>query len=111
MMTTLYLNAPQHKAHAQGKRSFAKTLHTAVGDGYAIPKADAAQCLPGCRVVLLCQDRRQRAEGRLKTLKETGEKTGSGMRKYDVYIEALAEVPYSPPPSALRRTGILVVTG
>lgn len=106
-MPTLYLNAPQQKADTEGKISFAATLKTSVGNGYAIPKSDAAKCLVGCKVVLLCQDLGRRAEGRLGRLEETGEKTRSGMLRYDVYIEDLTEVTYSPPPSPLRRTGIL----
>ena len=93
---------------AEGKKSFADTLKTAIGEGYAIPKADAERSHVGCGVVLLCQDARRRAEGTLLVLKETDERTRTGMLRYDVYIEALVEVPYSPPPTRLGRTGILV---
>ncbi len=110
-MTTLYLNVPLEKVGNAGKRSFEDTLKTAIGNGYAIPKDDAERLLPGCKVVLLCQDRkqRQRAEGKLEELKHTGEKTKSGMLRYDVHIKSLTEVPYVPPPMRLRRTGILVI--
>ena len=108
-MTTLYLSAPDAKAEAEGKRSYLRTLETGIGDGYAIPKGDAAKCLPGCKVVLLSKDRGQRAEGKLTMLKETGEKTGNGILRYDVHIEDLSEVPYSLPPTHFLRIGTLVI--
>ena len=108
MITTLYLNVPEAKVNSDDKRSYRDTLRAAIGNGYAIPLGDAHRCLPNCRVVLLCQERRQRAEGTLKLLEETGEKTGSGMLRYDVHMTGLVEVSYNPPPSRLRHTGILV---
>ncbi len=107
-MTTLYLNAPREKTNDEDKKSYADTLRTATGNGYAVPKADAEKCLPGCGVVLLCQDEGRRAEGTLKAIRKTGDRTRTGMLRYDVQIEGLAEVPYSPPPARLGRTGTLV---
>jgi hypothetical protein len=107
-MTTLYLNAPQAMTQTEGKKSYTDTLKTAIGDGYAISLGDAKRCLPGCKVVLLCQDGRRRAEGNLTTLKESGIKTKTGMLRYDVYINDLVEVPYTPLPSRPRHTGVLV---
>ncbi len=108
-MTTLFLNLPQGQVNDEGKRSYAETLEFSVGNGYAIPKGKAEQCLPGCAVVILCRDGRQRAEGRLKALKETGTKAGNGILRYDVEIESLAEVPYLPQSAPFGRTGVLVV--
>lgn len=108
-MIALYLNAPEWRVGIEKCRSFQDMLTTSVGGGYAIPKGNAAQCLPGCMVVLLSQDGKLRAEGKLKALTETGEKTGSGMLRYDVHIMELKKVPYSPPSAPLRRTEILVV--
>jgi hypothetical protein len=69
----------------------------------------AVQCVPGCAVVLLCQATGQRAQGKVKQLKPTGETTGSGMVRYDVYMEDLTPMPYRPAPSSFGRTGVLVV--
>ena len=109
-MTTLYLNIPKNKVDGEGKKSYADTLRSAVGSGYAIPKGQALLCVPGSRVVLLCQATRQRAQGRLKRLTPTGEVTESGMVRYDVLLEEAAAVPYSPAPAHFGRTGVLVVT-
>jgi hypothetical protein len=68
------------------------------------------QCIPGSDVVLLCQATEQRAEGKLKALKPTGETTGSGMVRYDVHMADLMPLPYRPAPSRFGRTGVLVVT-
>lgn len=109
-MTTLYLNVPKDKVDGEGKKSYADTLASAIGSGYAIPMGQAMQCAAGSNVVLLCQVTGQRAEGKLKTLKLTGEKAGNGMVRYDVYMEDLAAVPYRPAPANFGRTGVLVMT-
>ncbi len=108
-MTTLYLNVPKDKADGEGKKSYADTLNSAVGSGYAIPIKQAMQCVPGSSVVLLCQATRQRAQGKITKLAQTGETTGSGMVRYDVYMEDLMPVAYCPAPAHFRRTGVLVV--
>lgn len=46
-MTTLYLHVPKDKADGEGKKSYADTLQSAVGSGYAIPRSQAALCVPG----------------------------------------------------------------
>ena len=109
-MTTLYLNVPKDKVNGEGKKSYADTLSSAVGSGYAIPMGQAMQCVPGSGTVLLCQATSQRAEGRIKALKMTGEVAGNGIVRYDVYMEDLTAVPYHPAPANFGRTGILVVT-
>lgn len=108
-MITLYLNAPQWRVGIENCRSFQDMLNTSIGGGYAIPKGEAAKCLPGGNVVLLCQDGKLRAEGKLKALTPTGEKTESGMLRYNVHISELKKTPYNPPSLPLRRTGILVL--
>ena len=109
-MVTLYLNVPKDKTDGEGKKSYADTLCSAVGSGYAIPKEQALLCVPGSRVVLLCQATRQRAQGRLKCLTPTGETTGSGMIRYDVALEEAAAVSYSSAPAHFGRTGVLITT-
>lgn len=108
-MTTLYLNVPRDKVDGEGKKSYEDTLGSAIGSGYAIPMGQAMQCAAGSNVVLLCQATGQRAQGKIKALKLTGEKMGSGMVRYDIYMEDLAAVPYCPAPASFGRTGILVV--
>ncbi len=109
-MTTLYLNVPIDKVDGEGKKSYADTLNSAVGSGYAISMRQAMQCVPGSGVVLLCQATGRRAEGRIKVLKMTGEATGSGIVRYDVNMENLTAVSYSPAPANFGRTGVLIVT-
>lgn len=106
-MATLYINAPRVKAETEGRRSYEETLNKAIGDGYAIPKADAARCTPGSTVIVLCKDKGKQAQGTLKKLVPTGGKNGQGIIQYDVHIENLQEMPYGPTPN-LRRQGILV---
>ena len=108
-MTTLYLNVPKDKVDGEGKKSYADTLNSAVGSGYAIPMGQAMQCVAGSGVVLLCQATGQRAEGKIKALTMTGQVAGNGIVRYDVHMEALAAVPYRPAPANFGRTGILVV--
>lgn len=108
-MTILYLNVPKDKVDGEGKKSYADTVNSAVGSGYAIPMGQAIQCVPGSGVVLLCQMTGQRAEGKIKTLKMTGEVAGNGIVRYDVRMEGLVAMPYKPPPANFGRTGILVV--
>ena len=108
-MTTLYLNVPKDKVDGEGKKSYQETLNSAVGSGYAIPRGSAMQCVPGLRVVLLCQATRQRAQGKMKELKPTGEKAGNGIMRYDVHLEEVSAAPYAPAPANFRRTGVLVV--
>ncbi len=109
-MTTLYLNVPQDKVDGAGKKSYSDTVNSGVGSGYAIPLKQAMLCVPGSFVVLLCQATRQRAQGKLTMLTPTGETTGGGMVRYDVYMEDLATAPYQPAPANFGRTGILVTT-
>jgi hypothetical protein len=103
---TLVIHTPRWRVDAEGERSFEDVLASGVGDGYAIPARLAALLSPGARVVLLCKDQRQRAEGVLERLRPTG-KTGSGMVRYEVTIRDLQTVPYEP--EALGRTGVAVI--
>lgn len=108
-MTTLYLNVLKDKADGAGEKSYADTLKSAIGSGYAMSMDNALKCVSGSDVVLLCQATGQRAQGKIKALKLTVEKTGSGMVRYDVYMEDIAAVPYRPAPANFGRAGVLVV--
>jgi hypothetical protein len=103
---TLIIHAPKEKVDAEGHPSFARTLDSGVGEGYAISKADAARLGPGDAVVVLSKDERRRAEGRLEKLVPNG-RTESGMQRYDVHIKDLKVVDYKP--ERLGRTGVSVV--
>lgn len=105
-MTTLVIHAPSGKARREGKKSFDETLKNGRGDGYAIDSKRYHLVYPGCRVVLLDKDKRQRAEGWLVELEET-EKTGSGMQRYNVYVENMVIVPYRS--EILTHWGIAVI--
>lgn len=61
-MPKLVIHAPLSKAQQQGKRSFAQTIATGVGDGYAINRRLRQQLNPGDGVVVLDKDTRQRAD-------------------------------------------------
>lgn len=105
-MTTLVIHAPSGKARQEGKKSFDDTFKEGVGDRYAIDLKSYGLLYPGCDVVLLDKDKRQRAEGRLLKLVEVS-KTEAGMQRYDVYIENLRMVQYKP--ERLARCGIAVM--
>jgi hypothetical protein len=105
-MVTLVINAPREKVQAEAKKSFQNTFDTGIGEGYAIAMKLFEQCRPGCTVVLLSKDERKRAEGKLVKLVPTV-KTGSGMQRYDVYIDNMRMVPYKS--EALNRNGVAVI--
>ena len=79
-MTTLIIHAPQAMSQHEGKRSFDRTIQLRIGEGYAIPKADAERLGPGDKVVVLSKDEKRRAEGTLVRLVESGE-TGTRHEK------------------------------
>jgi hypothetical protein len=105
-MATLVIHAPLKKAQQQSKRSFAQTLTTGIGDGYAIARRLYARLAPGDVVVVLDKDARQRAEGKMVGLKPNGW-TGNGIQRYDVLMQNLATVPYQS--ESLNRNGVAVI--
>jgi hypothetical protein len=105
-MSTLVIHAPLSKAQQQGKRSFAQTITTGVGDGYAINRRLRQQVNPGDGVIVLDKDARRRAEGTMTGLQPNGW-TGNGIQRYDVFTRDLAIVPYQS--EALNRNGVAVV--
>ena len=106
VMPKLVIHAPLSKAQQQGKRSFAQTVATGVGDGYAINRRLRQQLTPGDGVVVLDKDTRQRAEGRMTGLQPNGW-TGNGIQRYDVLTRDLAIVTYQS--EDLNRNGVAVI--
>lgn len=117
-MPSLVIHAPEYQLVREDTKSFNDTFETGVGKAYALNSTILAQVLPGgiirpgWRVVLLCKDRRRRAEGalvRLESATKDGRRwvTKNGIQRYDVYVENFEMVPYRP--EALNRNGIAVI--
>ncbi|MEK6745062.1 MAG: hypothetical protein AABZ15_15715 [Nitrospirota bacterium] len=92
-MAKLVINAPKWRAQQDNARSFETTLRLSVGESYAISKKLVSQITPGCGVILLCKDQRQRAEGTLIKLVSTT-KAKNGIQRYDVHMRNLLRVQY-----------------
>ena len=105
-MATLVIHAPLKKTQQQGKRSFAQTLAVGIGDAYALSNSQFQQVGPGDDLILLDKDTQQRAEGSMVGLQPNGW-TGTGMRRYDVFMQDMVIVPYQNVP--LRRWGVAVI--
>jgi hypothetical protein len=93
-------------AQQQGKRSFAQTLATGVGDGFALSSGQFQQLSPGDGVIVLDKDTHQRAEGILVGLVPNGW-TLNGMQRYDVLLRNMTIVQYQDVP--LKRWGVAVI--
>jgi len=117
-MPSLVIHAPEYQLVREDTKSFEDTFETGVGKAYALNCTILGQVLlggmirPGWRVVLLCKDRRRRAEGNLVRLEpETKDGrpwfTKNGIRRYNVYVENFEMVPYRP--EALNRNGVAVI--
>jgi hypothetical protein len=109
---SLVIHAPEYQLGREDTKSFKDTFDTGVGKAYALNRTIYYQIHPGCRVVLLCKDRRRRAEGKLVKLEpaiKNGRRcvTKNGIQRYDVYVENFEMVPYSP--EALNRNGVAVI--
>ena len=117
-MPSLVIHAPEYQLVREGAKSFEDTFETGIGEAYALNSTILRQVFPegmirpGWRVVLLCKDRRRRAEGELARL-EPAIKDGrpwftkNHIRRYDVYVENFEMVPYRP--EALNRNGVAVI--
>jgi hypothetical protein len=90
----------------QGKRSFAQTLVTGIGDAYVISSGQLQQIAPGDDVIVLDKDTRQRAEGTIVGLQPNGSAL-NGMRRYDVLLQNMVSVAYQNVP--LERWGVAVI--
>lgn len=117
-MPSLVVHAPEYQLVREDTKSFQDTFETGVGKAYALNSTILAQVFPegiihpGWRVVLLCKDRRRRAEGELIRL-EPAIKDGrpwftkNGIRRYNVYIQNFEMVSYRS--EALNRNGVAVI--
>jgi len=106
-MTTLVIHAPTRKAQQEDKKSFDDTVSSGIGEGYAINRNLFVQLSPGCGVIILCKDRKLRAEGELVKLIPT-EKTSNGVQRYDVYIKNIEKVALYKS-EKLNRNGVSVI--
>jgi hypothetical protein len=109
-VTTLVIHAPEWRVRAENAPSFRDVITSGVGEGFAIASTELPRIAPGCKVVVLDNHKKQRAEGILVRLKPTpppNDRTPQGIRRYDVYIEQLRTVPYAR--VALNRRGIQVL--
>ena len=117
-MSSLVIHAPEYQLVREDTMSFQDTYETGVGKAYALNSTILAQVFPegiirpGWRVVLLCKDRKHRAEGRLVRL-EPAIKDGrpwfteNGIRRYNIYIENFGMVTYRS--EKLNRNGVAVI--
>lgn len=111
-MPTLVIHAPECQLGRDDTKSFCETFTTRIGRAYALNRKIFSQISPGCRVVLLCKDKKRRAEGQLVKL-EPATKDGSllvtknGIKRYDVHVENFEMIPYRP--EALNRNGVAIV--
>jgi hypothetical protein len=106
IMPKLVIHAPFSKTQQQGKRSFAQTIATNIGDGYAINRRLRQQINAGDGVVLLDKETRQRAEGTLTGLQPNGW-AGNGIQRYDLPLRDMTMVPYQT--ERLNRNGVAVI--
>lgn len=118
-MPSLVIHAPEYQVR-EGAKTFEDTFQTGIGEAYALNSTIIRQVFPvgermirpGWRVVLLCKDRKRRAEGDLVRL-EPATKDGrpwftkNHIRRYDVYVKNFVMVPYRP--EALNRNGVAVI--
>lgn len=117
-MPSLVIHAPDYQSSREDKKNFKDTYRTGLGEGYALNKGILGQVipkgiiLPGWRVVLLCKDRKCRAEGELLRLEPAIRDgrpwfTKNHIRRYNVYVKKFEMVPYKP--EALNRNGVAVI--
>ena len=107
-MPSLIINAPRQQEIERNAQSFEKTFSTGVGESYAINSKLFPQIHPGCKVVLLSKDRKQRAEGELIRLVPTY-KSKNGIQRYDVHVRGFVKVQYRP--ERLNRNGVALTDG
>ena len=108
-MRTLLLSAPKDKNTATGlHKSFSTILSNRIGPEYAIYGTLLGQISPGMKVIVFERVARRQAEGTVATIVHTGNKTGQGVRRYNISIPDLHEVQYSRPPQ-VNRCGVGIV--
>ncbi len=117
-MPSLVIHAPEYQLVREGTKSFEDTFQSGIGEAYALNSTILRNVFSegvirlGWRVVLLCKDRRRRAEGELVRLEPAMRNgrpwfTGNHIRRYDVYVRNFKIVPYRP--ESLNRNGVAVI--
>jgi hypothetical protein len=118
-MPSLVIHAPEYQTPRPDMQSFQDTFDKGVGKAYALDRTISRQLPPegairppGWRVVLLCKDRRRRAEGDYIRIEPAAREDGAWFArnhtcKYNVYVENFVMVPYRP--EALNRHGVAVI--
>lgn len=107
-MPTLVIHAPHSEVKQNQKQSFAQTLSTGRGDGYAISSGLFSQLSPGDPVVVICKVHQKQAAGVIKALVPTV-RTGTGMQCYDVIMANLKKVDFTHGNTRLNRNGVAVI--
>jgi hypothetical protein len=107
-MKTLVIHAPSSKVNREGKRSFEETVKAEIGDGYAIARTEYPLISIGCDVIVLDNETKKRAEGKLVKLEHEGF-TKTGMLRYNVHMENVRCVAYRPIPVRLNHRGIAII--
>lgn len=107
-MKTLVIHAPSSKSVGESKRSFEETVRTKIGDGYALSRNEYALITLGCDVIVLDNETKRRAQGKLTKLVQDGS-TKTGMLRYNVHMDHLQIVPYTPIPTRLNHRGIALL--
>ena len=111
-MPSLVIHTPDSQLDREGTKSFEETFESGVGSAYALNSKIYQQIHHGCRVVLLCKNRKLRAEGQLVRL-EPATKDGrpwitrNHIQRYNVFVRNFKKVPYRP--EALNRNGVAVI--
>ena len=103
-MSTLVINAP---AYQVGKRSFAKTMRSGIGDEYALNSKPLPLAQKARRVILLDKTAEKKATGRIVKIVPTGTKARNGVRRFDIHMAGLKVRPYQSEP--LNRNGVAVI--
>jgi hypothetical protein len=108
----LVIHAPESKVGREDTKSFNDTVSTCIGKAYALNSKIYGQIFLGCRVVLLCKEKKLGAEGRLIRIEHATKNgrpwlTKNGIHRYDLHIDRFDMMPYES--QALNRNGVAVV--
>jgi len=93
-------------AQQQGKRSFAQTLATGVGDGYIICSGQLQQVNPGDGLIVLDKDTQQSAEGTIVAFQPNGWAL-NGRTRYNILMQNMTPIPFQNVP--LKRWGVAII--
>lgn len=109
---TLILHVPYGRGVPGSPYSFETYMQTGVGRGYALSEREVSALHPGCKVVLLRNDRQRcRAEASFVSLDRTDKRTPQGIPRYHVYFrnQRVVDYSYARPAEQVNRRGVRVV--